>query len=191
MNHISDHNLLSSFENNEDAAVYRISSDTAVIFTTDFITPVVDDPFTFGQIAAANALSDVFAMGGRPLMALNIVCFPENRLEELEKIVSGGLQKVKEAGAMLVGGHSLKDSEPKYGLAVLGLVHPDKVIRNSNCREGDSIILTKPLGTGIISTALKSENISESEAQEAIDWMSKLNAISDNILNLAIKKKVV
>ena len=186
MNHISDHNLLSSFENNEDAAVYRISSDTAVIFTTDFITPVVDDPFTFGQIAAANALSDVFAMGGRPLMALNIVCFPENRLEELEKIVSGGLQKVKEAGAMLVGGHSLKDSEPKYGLAVLGLVHPDKVIRNSNCLEGDSIILTKPLGTGTISTALKSENISENEAQEAIGWMSKLNAISDDILNLAI-----
>jgi|LSQX01.2.fsa_nt_gb selenide,water dikinase len=186
MNQISDHNLLSSFENNEDAAVYRINSYTAIIFTTDFITPVVNDPFTFGQIAAANALSDVFAMGGRPLMALNIVCFPENRLEELEKIVSGGLQKVKEAGAILVGGHSLKDSEPKYGLAVVGLVHPDKVICNNNCQEGDRIILTKPLGTGIISTALKSEYLSENEAQEAIGWMSKLNAVSDDILNLAI-----
>lgn len=185
MNHVSDKNLLSSFENNEDAATYRLNSETAIVFTTDFITPVVDDPFTFGQIAAANALSDVFAMGGKPLMALNIVCFPPDRLDELEEIVNGGLQKVKEAGALLVGGHSLKDREPKYGLAVLGLVHPDKVIKNNNCREGDSIILTKPLGNGIISTALKNGDISEKRAKEAISWMVKLNNISDNILNLS------
>jgi len=177
---------LSSFEHNEDAAVYRINSGMAVVFTTDFITPIVDDPFTFGQIAAANALSDVFAMGGKPLLALNIVCFPADRLDELEEMIKGGCEKVKEAGAIVVGGHSVKDREPKYGLAVLGLVHPDKIIRNNNCQEGDSLILTKPLGTGVISTALKAAEITISEVQEAIRWMIKLNNISDHILNLPI-----
>jgi len=158
----------------------------AVVFTTDFITPIVDDPFTFGQIAAANALSDVFAMGGKPLLALNIVCFPANRLDDLEKMIKGGWEKVKEAGAIVVGGHSVKDNEPKYGLAVLGLVHPDKIIRNNKCQEGDSRILTKPLGTGIISTALKVGEITVSEAQEAISWMARLNNISAAILKLSV-----
>ena len=186
LNHISDTNLLSSFENNEDAATYRLSNDMAVVFTTDFITPIVDDPFTFGQIAAANALSDIFAMGGRPLLALNIVCFPADRLDELEEIIRGGWEKVKEAGAIVAGGHSVKDNEPKYGLAVLGLVHPDKIIRNNKCQEGDSLILTKPLGTGIISTALKAGEITVSDTQEAISWMTKLNNISDTILKLPV-----
>ncbi len=177
---------MSSFEHNEDAATYRINREIAVVLTTDFITPIVDDPFTFGQIAAANALSDIFAMGGKPLLALNIVCFPADRMDDLEKMIKGGWEKVQEAGAMLVGGHSIKDSEPKYGLAVLGLIHPEKIIKNNNCQEGDRLILTKPLGMGIISTALKIEEITISEAQEAITWMLKLNNISDNILSLSI-----
>jgi len=166
--------------------VYRINDETAVIFTVDFITPIVDDPYTFGKIAAANALSDIFAMGGKPLLALNIVCFPADRFSDLDNIIKGGVEKVKEAGAILVGGHSLKDKEPKYGLAVLGLVHPEKIIRNHTPREGDSLILTKPLGTGIISTALKNESIKEKEVREAINWMAKLNNISDSILDLSI-----
>ena len=186
LNHISDINLLSSFENNEDAATYRLRNDMAVVFTTDFITPIVDDPFTFGQIAATNALSDIFAMGGKPLLALNIVCFPADRLYELEEMIRGGWEKVKEAGAIVVGGHSVKDNEPKYGLAVLGLVHPDKIIRNNRCQEGDSLVLTKPLGTGIISTALKAGEITVLEAQESISWMTKLNNISDVILKLPV-----
>ncbi|HPK87452.1 MAG TPA: selenide, water dikinase SelD, partial [Atribacterota bacterium] len=182
---MTDKNLLSSFENNEDAATYRLNDDIAVVFTTDFITPIVDDPFTFGQIAAANALSDVFAMGGKPLLALNIVCFPADRLDDLEEIVEGGLNKVREAGAILVGGHSVKDHEPKYGLAVLGVVRPDRIIRNNNSQEGDSLILTKPLGTGIISTALKAEEISPEDTAEAVKWMVKLNNISEIILHLS------
>ena len=166
--------------------MYRINDETAVIFTVDFITPIVDDPYTFGKIAAANALSDIFAMGGKPLLALNIVCFPADRFSDLDKMIKGGIEKVKEAGAILVGGHSLKDKEPKYGLAVLGLVHPEKIIRNHTPREGDLLILTKPLGTGIISTALKNELIKEQEVQEAINWMTKLNNISDSILDLSI-----
>lgn len=186
LNHISDKNLLTSFEHQEDAATYQIDKERAIVFTVDFITPIVDDPFTFGQIAAANALSDVFAMGGKPLLALNIVCFPADRLTELEEIIKGGLEKVKEAGAILVGGHSIKDREPKYGLAVLGMVHPDRVIRNNNCQEGDLLILTKPLGTGIISTAFKFGEIAQPEVQEAINWMTKLNNISNVILNFTL-----
>lgn len=125
-------------------------------------------------------------MGGKPLLALNIVCFPDDRLKDLEEIIRGGLEKVKEAGAIVAGGHSVKDSEPKYGLAVLGLVHPDRIIRNNRCQEGDSLILTKPLGTGIISTALKIDEITTSDAKEAISWMTKLNNISDDILKLSI-----
>ncbi len=166
--------------------MYRINDETAVIFTVDFITPIVDDPYIFGKIAAANALSDIFAMGGKPLLALNIVCFPADRFDDLDNIIKGGVEKVKEAGAILVGGHSLKDKEPKYGLAVLGLVHPEKIIRNHTPQEGDSLILTKPLGTGIISTAIKNELIKEQEAQGTINWMTKLNNISDSILDLPV-----
>ncbi len=146
----------------------------------------MNDPFTFGKIAAANALSDVFAMGGKPLLALNIVCFPENQVNDLEEIIKGGLEKIKEAGASLVGGHSIKDKEPKYGLAVLGIVHPEKIIRNHTPQEGDSLILTKPLGTGIISTALKAEMIGENEVKDTIDWMAKLNNLPESILNLSV-----
>jgi selenide,water dikinase len=178
--------MLSSFEYNEDAAVYRINHDIAIVFTMDFITPIVDNPYIFGQIAAANALSDIFAMGGKPLLALNITCFPDSQIGDLNEIIMGGLDKVQEAGAILAGGHSLQDKEPKYGLAVLGTVHPEKIIKNHTPREGDALILTKPLGTGIISTALKAEIISEDKAIDAINWMRKLNYIPEEVLNLAI-----
>jgi len=166
--------------------VYRINREIAVVFTVDFITPIVDDPFIFGQIAAANALGDIFAMGGKPLLALNMVCFPADRLDDLNEIIRGGVAKVQEAGAILVGGHSLKDKEPKYGLAVLGMVHPKRIIRNHTPREGDVLILTKPLGTGIISTALKAEMITVREVQQAVDSMMQLNRIPDSILNNSI-----
>jgi selenide, water dikinase len=177
---------LSSFEYNEDAAVYRINNEVAIVFTVDFITPIVDDPYIFGQIAAANSLSDIFAMGGKPLLALNIVSFPETQIEDLNQIIKGGMDKIKEAGAFLSGGHSIKDKEPKYGLAVLGIIHPEKMIRNHTPKEGDILILTKPLGTGIISTALKAEIINEEDTTEAINWMIKLNNISETVLNLSI-----
>ena len=185
-NHIKDENLLSSFEYNEDAAVFRINNEIAIVFTVDFITPIVDDPYIFGQIAAANALSDVFAMGGKPLLALNIVCFPESQIEDLNEIIKGGLEKIKEAGAFLSGGHSIKDKEPKYGLAVLGIIHPEKIIRNHTPQEGDILILTKPLGTGIISTALKAEIITTDNAKEAFKWMKKLNNLPEAVLDLSI-----
>jgi len=140
----------------------------------------------FGKIAAANALSDIFAMGGKPLLALNIVCFPAGRLDDLNEMIRGGVEKVQEAGAILVGGHSLKDKEPKYGLAVLGMVHPERIIRNHTPQEGDSLILTKPLGTGIISTALKAEMITVREVQQAVDSMMQLNRIPESILNGSI-----
>ena len=166
--------------------MYRITRDIAIVFTVDFITPVVGDPYIFGQIAAANALSDIFAMGGKPLLALNITCFPEGQMDDLNEIIKGGLDKVQEAGAILVGGHSLQDKEPKYGLSVLGIVHPDKIIKNHTPQEGDALILTKPLGTGIISTALKAELISEDTAIDAINYMRKLNFVPEEILNLSI-----
>jgi selenide, water dikinase len=177
---------LSSFEYNEDAAVYRINNEVAIVFTVDFITPIVNDPYIFGQIAAANSLSDIFAMGGKPLLALNIVSFPETQIEDLNQIIKGGMDKIKEAGAFLSGGHSIKDKEPKYGLAVLGIIHPEKMIRNHTPKEGDILILTKPLGTGIISTALKAEIINEKDTTEAINWMIKLNNISETVLDLSI-----
>jgi selenide,water dikinase len=166
--------------------VYRITHDIAIVFTVDLITPIVDNPYIFGQIAAANALSDVYAMGGKPLLALNITCFPDSQIGDLNEIIMGGLDKVQEAGAILAGGHSLQDKEPKYGLAILGTVHPEKIIKNHTPREGDALILTKPLGTGIISTALKAEIISENKATDAINWMRKLNHIPEEVLNLAI-----
>ena len=177
---------MAGFEKYEDAAVYRLSEDQALIFTLDVITPIVDDPYTFGQIAAANALSDVFAMGGNPLMALNIVAFPEDRLDDLELILKGGAEKVAEAGAILVGGHTIKDKEPKYGLAVLGLIHPQDIIYNDTTQEGDLLILTKPLGTGILSTALKGDMAEPTALKEAIFWMTKLNQLSEELLKLPI-----
>lgn len=144
----------------DDAGVYKLNSQTALIQTLDFLTPVTDSPYEFGQIAAANSLSDVYAMGGEPITVMNIVCFPCNDLEEdiLSQTLKGGLDKIHESGAVLVGGHSVDDQEFKYGLSVTGIVHPDKVLVNSAARTGDAVILTKPVGTGIMSTVIKIGN---------------------------------
>jgi len=160
----------------DDAAVYRLSAGLAIIHTVDFFTPVVDEPFLFGQIAAANALSDVYAMGGRPLLALNIACFP-GCLDAgvLVEILRGGAEKVKEAGAIIAGGHTVEDDEPKYGLSVLGVAHPDEIITNAGAKEGDLLILTKPVGTGIIATATKAEMVSREACAAAAKCMSALN----------------
>lgn len=163
-------------ETSDDAAVYKVTDDVAMIQTVDFFTPIVDDPYTFGLIAAANSLSDVYAMGGEPKVALNIVGFP-NCLdpEILGEILKGGADKVKEAGAVLVGGHSVQDDEPKYGLSVSGFVHPDKVYKNYGCKPGDVLILTKQIGSGIINTAVKAQMASKHAEKEAIIVMSSLN----------------
>ena len=177
---------MAGFEKYEDAAVYQLSENQALIFTLDVITPIVDDPYIFGQIAAANALSDIFAMGANPLMALNIVAFPEERLDDLGLVLKGGAEKVAEAGALLVGGHTIKDKEPKYGLAVVGLIHPQDIIYNDTTQEGDLLILTKPLGTGILSTALKGGIAEPTALKEANCWMTKLNRLSPELLKLPI-----
>ena len=183
-----DKRLLAGFEHNEDAAVYKLDENTGIVFTLDLITPIVNDPYIFGQIAATNSLSDVFAMGGRPLMALNIVCFPEEekKYNLLEEILRGGADKVAEAGGILAGGHSLNDKEPKYGLAVVGLVDPKKVIYNNTPEVGDFLILTKPLGVGIISTAIKGEIAEKRVVDKAVFWMTKLNKLSQELLELNI-----
>lgn len=170
-------------ETSDDAAVYQITDDVAMIQTVDFFTPVVDDPYAFGQIAAANALSDVYAMGGVPKVALNIVGFPNCLPPDiLGDILRGGADKVKEAGAVLVGGHSISDDEPKYGLCVSGFVHPEKLWKNVGGRSGDVLILTKPIGTGIINTAIKSEAADEENEREAIRIMSELNKYAADVL---------
>lgn len=152
-----DANVIVGLEGADDAGVYRLTDDTALVQTLDFITPIVDDPYTFGRIAAVNSLSDVYAMGGTPLTALNIVCFPVSlfSLDRLTEILRGGLSAIDEAGVRLLGGHTVDDKELKYGLSVTGLVHPEKVRRNTGLRDGDRLVITKPLGTGIIATALK------------------------------------
>ena len=163
-------------ETSDDAAIYKVTDDIAMIQTVDFFTPIVDDPYTFGQIAAANSLSDVYAMGGEPKVALNIVGFP-NCLdpEILGEILKGGADKVLESGAVLVGGHSVQDDEPKYGLSVSGFVHPDRIFKNYGCRLGDVLILTKQIGSGIVNTAVKAEMASKQAEEEAITVMSSLN----------------
>ena len=176
-------NLIVGIETSDDAAVYRINDTTAMIQTLDFFTPVVDDPYTFGQIAAANSLSDVYAMGGEPAVALNIVGFP-NCLDPsvLEEILAGGASKVMEAGAVLAGGHTIQDDEPKYGLSVTGFVHPDRVWSNTGARPGDALILTKPLGAGIVTTAIKAEMAEEMSVKEVITSMSSLNRKAKQVL---------
>jgi len=171
-----DENLLVGIETSDDAAVYKITDDIAMIQTVDFFTPIVDDPYMFGQIAAANSLSDVYAMGGEPVIALNIVGFP-NCLDPaiLGDILRGGADKVKEAGASLVGGHSIQDDEPKYGLCVSGFVHPGKMYKNYGSKPGDILILTKQIGNGLINTAMKAELASDIECKEAEVVMSSLN----------------
>jgi selenide,water dikinase len=164
-------------ETSDDAGVYRLRDDCALVETTDIITPLVDDPFTFGQVAAANALSDVYAMGGKPLTAMNLVFFPSCALsgEILSEILAGGLSKIHEAGACLVGGHSVEDEELKYGLTVTGIIDPKKIVRNSTARPGDVLVLTKPLGFGIISTAVKADMVSDETVRDACGWMTQLN----------------
>ena len=161
----------------DDAAVYRLNAETALVLTTDFFTPVVDDPFDFGSVAAANALSDVYAMGGRPLTALNIVGFPDDTLDGdvLAKILEGGAVKAREAGIDIVGGHTIKTDEPIYGLAVTGVVHPDRVLANAGAKPGDALFLTKPLGIGIVTTAAKQGKDSAGAIAEAIRLMATLN----------------
>ncbi len=164
-------------ETADDAGVFRLTPEIALIQTLDFFTPIVNDPYTFGQIAAANALSDVYAMGGRPLTAMNIVCYPSQTVprEALQAILAGGLDKIHEAGALLVGGHTVDDVELKYGLAVTGVVHPDRVLTNRGARPGDKLILTKPLGTGIIATAMKGRLASAAAEAAAVQVMTSLN----------------
>ncbi|MGD0947625.1 MAG: selenide, water dikinase SelD [Candidatus Binatia bacterium] len=172
-----DPNLLVGMDPCDDAAVYRLTPDLALVQTVDYITPLVDDPYTFGQIAAANSLSDVYAMGGKPLLALNVVAFPTAVLpmDVLAEILRGGFDKAQEADVRIVGGHSIDDREPKYGLAVAGLVHPDRVLRNSTARAGDHLILTKALGMGIVSTAIKRELASSDLIARAVEVMTTLN----------------
>lgn len=160
----------------DDAAVYKLNDDTALIQTLDFFTPMVDDPYTFGQISAANALSDVYAMGGEPIVAMNIVCFPSCLdMNILGEILRGGADKVNECGCLLVGGHTVDDQEPKYGLSVSGTVHPDKVLANSSARVGDKLILTKPIGAGIMNTAMKAELVDEEVSKYVVEVMAHLN----------------
>jgi len=168
--------LLVGFDTSDDAGVYRISPDTALVQTVDFFTPMVDDPFTYGQIAAANALSDVYAMGGKPLTALAVVCFPQDGdMEVLGRIMLGGLAKMSEAGCTVVGGHTVRDTEIKFGYAVTGLVHPERIFTNTGARAGDILILTKPVGTGVITTALKQGKALPAWIEAAAQSMTTLN----------------
>ena len=171
-----DDNLLVGFDKSDDASVYKISDDLAIVQTVDFFPPIADDPYLFGQIAATNALSDVYAMGGEPKLCLNIMAIPENMpMEAVHALLRGGDDKLYEAGALITGGHSIHDDEPKYGLAVTGFVHPDKMLTNSNARPGDVLLLTKPIGIGVLSTAAKADMLSKS-GQELINrLMTTLN----------------
>jgi selenide,water dikinase len=176
--------LLVGIESADDAGVYRLDSERALVQTLDFFTPIIDSPFEFGRIAAANSLSDVYAMGGKPLTAMNIVCFPIEDLPEkiLKETLEGGLEKIYEAGAVLVGGHSVDDREFKYGLSVTGIVHPERILTNFNARVGDRLILTKPIGTGIIATAIKGKIADKAAMKTLVDIASALNKRSAEIM---------
>lgn len=173
---VKDKDLLVGIETADDAGVYRISDDTAVVNTLDFFPPIVDDPYLFGQIAVANALSDVYAMGATPRLAMNIVCFPKALgMDVLGEILKGGMDKLAEAGVLLIGGHSVEDAEVKYGLSVTGFAHPEKIVTNKGARPGDVLVLTKPIGVGVIISGLKAGRIKPQEAEEAIESMRALN----------------
>jgi selenide,water dikinase len=179
----TDPNLLVGFETSDDAGIYRIAPNLALVQTVDFFTPLVDDPYTFGQIAATNALSDVYAMGGRPVTALSMVCFPQDGdLDILEQIMLGGMSKMVEASCVVVGGHSVRDSEIKFGYAVTGLINPDCVLTNAGAMQGDALILTKPIGTGVITTALKQGNAKPEWVAGATESMTTLNRIASQIV---------
>jgi selenide, water dikinase len=180
----SDPRALVGHETHDDAAVYQLSATEAVVETVDFFTPVVDDPFLFGRIAAANALSDIWAMGARPLFALNLVGFPANKLpwEVLGEILRGGADAAAEAGAPILGGHSIDDPEPKYGMAVTGIVHPEKILRNVGARPGDRLVLTKPLGSGIVTTAIKKGVADAALVDRTVAVMAALNRRAGEVL---------
>lgn len=181
---IKDPNVLVGTANADDAGVYRLADNLAVVLTTDFFTPIVDDPYRFGAIAAANALSDVYAMGGRPVAALNVAMFP-NQAEffpSLQEIMRGGIDKMAEAGVSIIGGHTIRDREPKFGFAVMGLIHPDKILDNSKAKPGDSLILTKKIGTGIISTGVKAGKCSETVIEEFTASMAALNKTASEVM---------
>ncbi|OPX88360.1 MAG: Selenide, water dikinase [Pelotomaculum sp. PtaB.Bin104] len=181
---VADPDLLVGSSTCDDAAVFRLNSETAIVQTVDYFTPVVDDPYTFGAITATNALSDIYAMGAKPLLALNIIGFPVGvlPLEVLVAILKGGADKIKEAGALLAGGHTVEDKEPKYGLAVTGLVHPDRIVTNAGAHAGDVLFLTKPLGIGIVTTAIKGDLADQTAYQEAVNLMVTLNDRSARVM---------
>ena len=181
---MEDPNLLVGFNTSDDAGVYRLTDDMALVSTADFITPPVDDPFTYGQIAAANAISDVYAMGGRPITCLNLVAFPSGKLapEVLHGIVAGAVDKITEAGAVLVGGHTIEDDEPKFGLAVSGIVHPDKIWTNAGARPGDRLVLTKPIGSGVIFNANIKRWVSAEALSACIAHLVTLNRTACEIM---------
>ena len=176
-------NLLVGLDSADDAAVYQINEEQAIVATTDFFPPVVDDPYSFGAIAAANALSDIYAMGGKPLFCLNLVGFPDDLdIGILTEILRGGADKVRESGALIAGGHTVTDHEPKYGLAAIGLVHPQQIWTKGGARPGDVLLLTKPLGTGVITTALKHEDATEEDVAAAVASMMTLNKAATEAL---------
>jgi selenide, water dikinase len=178
-----DPNVLVGFDHADDAGVYLISPDQALVQTVDFFTPIVDDPYTFGQIAATNSLSDVYAMGGRPLTSLALVCFPDKaEIEILERILAGGLSKMMEAGCTVIGGHSIRDEETKFGYSVTGMIHPKKIYANNGAKPGDGLILTKALGTGVISTAIKKGKAEQRWIDAAIASMTTLNKKAAEII---------
>ncbi len=182
---INDPRVLVGFDGSDDAAVYQLDNGMAMISTLDFFTPMLDDPYVFGQIAAANALSDVYAMGGDPILALNIVCFPcELPPEMLGDILRGGVDKVAESGAVVIGGHSVEDAEPKYGMSVTGLVDKEKIWCNNGAKAGDVLILTKPIGSGVLSTALRGGLLSDADSKELIAVMTTLNKYSADAVKM-------
>ncbi len=180
----SDENVIIGLDRADDAGVYRISDDLALIQTVDFFTPIMDDPYWFGQIAAANALSDVYAMGGTPKTAMNLVAFPAKTMDLsiLRQIIQGGVDKLKEAEVVLIGGHSIEDREIKYGLSVTGFIHPKRVLAKKNLRPGDCLVLTKPLGTGIVNTAIKADMVSDQLSEKVIRLMAALNRDAARIM---------
>jgi selenide, water dikinase len=176
----TDPNLLVGFETGDDAGVYRLNDELALVQTVDYITPVVDDPFLYGQVAAANSISDVYAMGGRPLTAMNLCNFPAKNIDRssLRRILEGGFSKIVEAGATLVGGHTVRDDELKYGLSVTGLIHPKRILTNAAARAGDHLVLTKPVGTGVIVTGYRRGLVDDDLLQRAVNWMATLNRVA-------------
>ncbi len=181
---VADPNIIVAADTADDAAVYRLDDETAIVQTADYFTPIVDNPYDFGQIAAANSLSDIYAMGARPLFALSLAGFPVKKFPHslLAEILRGGMDKATEAGISIAGGHTVEDDEPKYGLAVTGIVAPDRVVRNSTAKPGDALILTKPLGTGIITTGIKAEMVSDETIERVTRLMATLNRRASEVM---------